>query len=247
MPLRDAGLAVPALDREIGDAVLGKGQRVARLDRIEQIVLQGIDHYPIDGLAAIEIDLHPGRWTATAGPATTAIGPVDSGTLVVVDRGHRITTAIDTRCRGHRPRDRPCHVAAARSIVNELRQHHAARRRVAGIATVAADDAVATHRQSAGRTAGGTRIAGTADCRGCATGNRNPAILEVDAAGRRRSAHRRRKRYACTGRRWIERTGQRGCRRRQTCSVSDLCSYYDDTCVKVERTSDVDPNLIGGK
>ncbi len=73
-------------DREVGDAVAAEGQRVGGLDRIGVVVLHRIDDDPVDGLAAVEIDLHPVREDVGGGvvPAA-AVAPVDAGALVVVD------------------------------------------------------------------------------------------------------------------------------------------------------------------
>src|SRR5688572_23264340 len=61
---RDAGKshparAVPALHREIDDAVEREGHGVGGFDRTAAVILHGVDHYPVDALGSIESDLDP--------------------------------------------------------------------------------------------------------------------------------------------------------------------------------------------
>src|SRR4029434_10575432 len=68
---------IPALHRKILDAVLGKAKAIGRLDWVQVIVLECEYDDAVDGLAAVEIDLHPVRIRIGRGvrPAAAAETP----------------------------------------------------------------------------------------------------------------------------------------------------------------------------
>ena len=151
--------AIPALDREVDQAVETEGHRVRWLDWTQVVILHRIDHDMIDELRAIEIDLHPVREAVRGGVIPIAAG---AGALVVVDRRNWIRWAIGARCRSDPAIARQGDVALSDSI-DHLRQGGTGRAAVGCITRVHGNDTV--------RPRGEARRA--ADCR-----------LAIGAAGR---------------------------------------------------------------
>ena len=86
---------LPALHREVGDAVKAEGRRISRLDWVLVVVLHGIDNYMIDCLRPVEGDLHPVREANVSGIVpVAAIAGVETSTLIIIDRRYRISRAV---------------------------------------------------------------------------------------------------------------------------------------------------------
>src|SRR5262249_55062107 len=147
---RDPVRAVPALHGEAGDAVEAEGLRIGGFDRIEIVVLQRIDDDAIDGLRAIEGDLHPvGEDIAGGIVPVAAVAGVYAGALVVVDGACGIARAVAARSTGRAAGTGERDVGAAARRVDHFRERAARRRLIAGVAPVARHDAVRSQRQCA--------------------------------------------------------------------------------------------------
>src|SRR5690349_3591491 len=152
--------AVPALHRERGNAVQGERHRIGRLDRIGVVVLDCVHDHVVDGLGAVEGDLHPvrpdiGRVVVPA----AAHAPVSTGANVVDDCRYGIAGAVAARGGGHAA------VAGQRDVdrtadgVDDLRQGRAGGSGIAGIAGIGGGDAVRGGGQRGGAAGGGPAVA----------------------------------------------------------------------------------------